>query len=132
MEYGVLKPYALKDKNCLHRTKGVVHLQCDLVYNPLRASLRTIHPREDKVLEEDEKFDRKVRFASRQILRCLILPSLPPYLPQVMMKNIKRVVAMFKIIGPMKDAYDRIFSWQNKLESGIAFVVSLHGHVMDM
>ncbi len=57
---GVSRSYVLKDNHCLHRAKGVVHLKCDFVYNPLRAAVRTINPREDKVLEEDEKFDRKV------------------------------------------------------------------------
>ncbi len=65
-EYGVSRPYCLKDKDCLHRAQGVVYLQCDLVYNALRAAVRTVNPREDKVLEEEEKFERKVCVASGQ------------------------------------------------------------------
>ena len=83
LESGVCKAYALKEKKCLQRGRGVVHLECDLVYHPVRACIRTINPREDKLLEEEQKFHRKVRargsfvscselIMSRQ-LQCLVL-----------------------------------------------------------
>ena len=53
--------YVLKDKHCLQSAKsGVVFLECELVYNPVRACIRTINPRESKLLEEEQKFKRKV------------------------------------------------------------------------
>lgn len=58
---GVPKMYVLKDKHCLQSAKsGVVFLECELVYNPVRACIRTINPRESKLLEEEQKFKRKV------------------------------------------------------------------------
>ena len=38
---------------------GVVMLECDLVYNYIRAAVRAFKPREVKMTEE--KFNRKVR-----------------------------------------------------------------------
>lgn len=36
----------------------------DVIYNPIRAAIRTINPREPKVLFEPPKFKRQVGFAS--------------------------------------------------------------------
>lgn len=60
LKSGKLHWYALKDKQCLQRESGEVALECELVYNCVRASLRTIKPREMKVLEEEQRFQRKV------------------------------------------------------------------------
>ena len=54
------KPYTLKSKNYLERAKGVVYIECELVFNPVRAAIRTINPREHQLLEAEEKFSRKV------------------------------------------------------------------------
>ena len=58
---GTAKMYALKDKHCNMKAKagGVVMLDCDLVYNHIRAGIRTFRPREVQMTEE--KFNRKVR-----------------------------------------------------------------------
>ena len=55
--------YALKDKHCNMKAKagGVVMLECDLVYNHVRAAVRTFKPREVKMMEKEEKFNRKAR-----------------------------------------------------------------------
>lgn len=53
-------PYALKTKNYLEQAKGVVYIECAVVYNPLRAAVRTINPREHKLLEPEETFSMKV------------------------------------------------------------------------
>ena len=60
LENGVSKVYVLKDRHCLQCAKGVVFLECELVYNPVRACIRTINPRETKLLDEEQKFKRKV------------------------------------------------------------------------
>ena len=69
LESGVTRMYVLKDKHLLQSAKGVVFLECELVYNPVRACIRTINPRESKLLEEEQKFKRKVSFP-------LVLPGL--------------------------------------------------------
>ena len=40
---------------------GVVTLECDLVFNYIRAGIRTFKPREVKMIAKEEKFNRKVR-----------------------------------------------------------------------
>lgn len=40
---------------------GVVDLECDLVYNPIRAGIRTFLPKEVRMMEEEETFKTKVR-----------------------------------------------------------------------
>ena len=53
----------LKDKHCNMKAKagGVVKLECYFVYNHIRAAIRTFKPREVKMMEKEEKFNRKVR-----------------------------------------------------------------------
>lgn len=36
-------------------------MDTDLVYNPVRAMIRTVNPREGKLLEDEQKFKKKVR-----------------------------------------------------------------------
>lgn len=50
--------YQLKDKKCTLRSKGQILLELTLIYNPLRAAIRTINPREDKFITPDVKFKR--------------------------------------------------------------------------
>lgn len=52
--------YALKDKNCQARSRGVLHIETEFVYNPVRAMIRTINPKENKLLESEQKFKKKV------------------------------------------------------------------------
>lgn len=52
--------FALKDRHCLSRARGVLFIEAELIYNPVRAMIRTVNPREDKLLEPEEKFKRKV------------------------------------------------------------------------
>lgn len=61
LEPGVNKGYILKDKRCLEAAKGVLFLKCELVYQPVRAALRTLKPRECKLMEKEAPFQRKVR-----------------------------------------------------------------------
>lgn len=61
LEPGVNKGYVLKDKQCLAAAKGVLFLKCELVYQPFRAGLRTLKPRECKLMEKEAPFQRKVR-----------------------------------------------------------------------
>ena len=52
--------YQLKDKTLEKRAKGHLIMTLDLIYNPIRAAVRTINPREAKVLYEPPKFKRQV------------------------------------------------------------------------
>lgn len=52
--------FALKDKHCLSRSRGVLHVETEFVYNPVRAMIRTVNPRENKLLEDEQGFKKKV------------------------------------------------------------------------
>ncbi|KAJ1361380.1 hypothetical protein KIN20_020611 [Parelaphostrongylus tenuis] len=48
--------YALKNKKLNARVKGKILLELDVIWNPIRAALRTFKPRERKFMEMDRKF----------------------------------------------------------------------------
>lgn len=60
LELGVNKGYVLKNKHCMKMARGVLYLKCELVYQPVRAGLRTLKPRECKLMEKEAPFRRKV------------------------------------------------------------------------
>ncbi|XP_064390828.1 multiple C2 and transmembrane domain-containing protein 1-like [Halichondria panicea] len=100
VQSGVCLAYPLKTKNCLERAKGVVFVECELVYNPLRAAIRTINPREHKYLEAEEKFSRKV-----------------------LMNNISRVTQLIRTIVATVELVKSFFSWEDKMKSSCAFII---------
>ena len=53
--------YQLKDKSLERRAKGHLILTLDVEFNPIRAAVRTINPRDPKVMFEPPKFKRAVR-----------------------------------------------------------------------
>ena len=57
---GEKRLYQLKNKSLESRVKGHLILTLDVAYNPVRASVRTINPRDPKVMYEPPKFKRAV------------------------------------------------------------------------
>eukprot|EP00731_Ephydatia_muelleri_P035092 Em0096g11a len=95
---GTAKMYALKDKHCNMKAKagGVVMLDCDLVYNHIRAGIRTFRPREVQMTEE--KFNRKV-----------------------MMSNIRRATYLGRTLLSTWHFIQSLWSWEDKWLSAISF-----------
>ena len=60
IQTGVKKWYTLKDKRCVTRSKGQILLELSLTYNPIRASIRTVNPKETMIVTPDPKFKRSV------------------------------------------------------------------------
>lgn len=55
--------YALKDKKLRSRAKGnspQILLEMNLVWNPIRACIRTLNPKEEKYMQTEVKFKRQV------------------------------------------------------------------------
>lgn len=52
--------YQLKNKSLEGRAKGHLILTLDFIYNPIRGAVRTINPRDPKILYEPPKFKRQV------------------------------------------------------------------------
>ncbi|XP_010619302.1 multiple C2 and transmembrane domain-containing protein 2 isoform X2 [Fukomys damarensis] len=97
---GELSCYVLKNKDLEQAFKGVIYLEMDLIYNPVKASLRTFTPREKRFVEDSRKLSKKI--LSRDVDR------------------VKRLtVAIWNTIQFLKSC----FQWESALRSTMAFVV---------
>ncbi|XP_073509418.1 multiple C2 and transmembrane domain-containing protein 2 [Phyllobates terribilis] len=67
VRHGHQVAYLLKNKDLSSASKGVVHLEIDLIFNPVRASIRTFHPKEKRFIEDNPKFSKKI--LSRNVYR---------------------------------------------------------------
>ncbi|XP_025748850.1 multiple C2 and transmembrane domain-containing protein 2 isoform X4 [Callorhinus ursinus] len=94
--------YVLKNKDLEQAFKGVIYLEMDLIYNPVKASIRTFTPREKRFVEDTRKLSKKI--LSRDVDR------------------VKRItMAMWSTIQFLKSC----FQWESTLRSAVAFVVFL-------
>ncbi|KAL2791103.1 multiple C2 and transmembrane domain-containing protein 2 isoform 10, partial [Daubentonia madagascariensis] len=91
--------YVLKNKDLEQAFKGVIYLEMDLIYNPVKASIRTFTPREKRFVEDSRKLSKKI--LSRDVDR------------------VKRItMAIWNTIQFLKSC----FQWESTLRSTIAFV----------
>ncbi|MXQ82753.1 hypothetical protein E5288_WYG022770 [Bos mutus] len=94
--------YVLKNKDLEQAFKGVIYLEMDLIYNPIKASIRTFTPREKRFVEDGRKLSKKI--LSRDVDR------------------VKRLtMAIWNTIQFLKSC----FQWESTLRSTVAFVVFL-------
>ena len=64
IEPGKKKWFALKDKKMRCRAKGAnpqILMEMDLVWNPIRASIRTLNPKEEKYMQVENSLIAKLR-----------------------------------------------------------------------
>ena len=55
--------YALKEKKLYARAKGLqpqIQLEMNVVWNPLKAAIRVLEPKEEKLVQQDAKFKRQL------------------------------------------------------------------------
>ncbi|XP_037365937.1 multiple C2 and transmembrane domain-containing protein 2 isoform X1 [Talpa occidentalis] len=94
--------YMLKNKDLEQAFKGVIYLEMELIYNPVKASIRSFTPREKRFIEDGRKLSKKI--LSRDVDR------------------VKRItMAIWNTIQFLKSC----FQWESTLRSTIAFVVFL-------
>ncbi|XP_064336615.1 multiple C2 and transmembrane domain-containing protein 2 isoform X2 [Camelus dromedarius] len=94
--------YVLKNKDLEQAFKGVIYLEMDVIYNPVKASLRTFTPREKRLVEDSRKLSKKI--LSRDVDR------------------VKRItMAIWNTVQFLKSC----FQWESTLRSAVAFVVFL-------
>lgn len=60
VQNGKRKLYALKDKKLAQRTKGSIELEIDVIYNPVKAIIKTVNPRDEKYIIPETKFKVQV------------------------------------------------------------------------
>ncbi|XP_068954611.1 multiple C2 and transmembrane domain-containing protein 2 isoform X1 [Petaurus breviceps papuanus] len=94
--------YVLKNKDLEQASKGVIYLEMDVIYNPVKASIRTFTPREKRFVEDSRKLSKKI--LSRDVDR------------------VKKItMAIWNTVQFLKSC----FQWESTLRSIIAFVVFL-------
>ncbi|XP_040914799.1 multiple C2 and transmembrane domain-containing protein 1 isoform X1 [Toxotes jaculatrix] len=71
---GEQKSYVLKNKELTAPTKGVVYLEIDVIYNTVKAALRTVVPAEQKFMEEEPKVSKHLLQQNfNRVKRCIMV-----------------------------------------------------------
>ena len=122
LESGVSKDYALKDKSCTSRGRGVLFITCDMVFHPIRAGIIVFTPK-DRIPEERAKLQTKVCNVWSCDLSC-DSHIYCEYYGQVLMNNIRRVTALVNMLMLVFSYYHKMWSWEDKKFSAISLVVS--------
>ncbi|XP_067937868.1 multiple C2 and transmembrane domain-containing protein 1-like [Watersipora subatra] len=99
IDNGVQKWYGLKDRKLFNRVKGEVLLELDLVFNHVKAAIRTFNPREERMLQDEPKF--KISLFKR---------------------NVNRVRAIGASLMAAKDCWQSLVDWHNPTKTLVAFL----------
>ncbi|XP_044745710.1 multiple C2 and transmembrane domain-containing protein-like isoform X2 [Coccinella septempunctata] len=97
--------FALKDKKLRLRAKGnnpQILLEMYLTWNPLRACIRTLNPREEKYMQSEVKFKR-----------------------QVFLKNVMRLKVFIILFYEFLKIFENCFEWESTIQSFAALSVWL-------
>uniref|UniRef100_A0A8C5E240 Multiple C2 and transmembrane domain-containing protein 1-like n=1 Tax=Gouania willdenowi TaxID=441366 RepID=A0A8C5E240_GOUWI len=71
---GERKAYGLKNKELSGPTKGVLYLEIDVIYNTVKAALRTVVPAEHKYMEEEPKVSKQLLQQNfNRVKRCIMV-----------------------------------------------------------
>ncbi|XP_030636827.1 multiple C2 and transmembrane domain-containing protein 1 [Chanos chanos] len=72
IQNGERKAYALKSKELTGPTKGVIFLEIDVIYNAVKAGLRTLVPIEQKYFEEEPRVSKQLLLRNfNRVRRCV-------------------------------------------------------------
>ncbi|XP_050966039.1 multiple C2 and transmembrane domain-containing protein 1 isoform X4 [Labeo rohita] len=73
IQNGERKAYALKSKELTGPTKGVIFLEIDVIYNVVKAGLRTLIPIEQKYIEEEPRVSKQLLLQNfNRVRRCIM------------------------------------------------------------
>lgn len=92
--------YQLKDKRLQCQAKGHLIMSLAVVYNPIRASIRTFNPKEERILDETPRFRR-----------------------QLLQQNVDRLTNLIRSIIATGEFIQSLFTWKYKLRSAFAFSI---------
>ncbi|XP_043101743.1 multiple C2 and transmembrane domain-containing protein 2 isoform X3 [Puntigrus tetrazona] len=90
----------LRKENLRGLSKGSVVLELEVIYNSIKASIRTFTPREQKFMEDNAKFSKKV-----------------------LARNVLRVRNLYRAICHTNQFIKSCFQWESVQRSIIAFLV---------
>ncbi|XP_054916632.1 multiple C2 and transmembrane domain-containing protein 1 isoform X4 [Poeciliopsis prolifica] len=97
---GIQRAYLLKNKELTAPTKGVIYLEMEVVYNTIKAALKTVVPPEQKYVEEEPK-------VSKQLLQ----------------QNFNRVKRCIMVLFSFGTYINSCFEWESSQRSITAFIV---------
>ncbi|XP_020625848.1 multiple C2 and transmembrane domain-containing protein 1-like isoform X1 [Orbicella faveolata] len=97
---GEKRLYQLKNKSLESRAKGHLILTLDVEFNPIRAAVRTVNPRDPKIMFEAPKFKRAL-----------------------LQRNIDRVNKLVASLVSTGAFVQSLFTWQYKFRSAFAFAI---------
>ncbi|XP_051749490.1 multiple C2 and transmembrane domain-containing protein 1 isoform X4 [Ctenopharyngodon idella] len=73
IQNGERKAYALKSKELTGPTKGVIFLEIDVIYNVVKAGMRTLIPIEQKYIEEEPRVSKQLLLQNfNRMRRCIM------------------------------------------------------------
>ncbi|GAB6031201.1 hypothetical protein CHUAL_009020 [Chamberlinius hualienensis] len=102
IQNGERKWYQLKDKKLHGRVKGQILLEMEVAYNSIRSCIRTFNPKEEKYMEQEEKFKR-----------------------QVFVNNVLRVREMIRFFIDGANFIQSCWEWESPIRSCVTFVIFL-------
>ncbi|XP_053734907.1 multiple C2 and transmembrane domain-containing protein 1-like isoform X3 [Synchiropus splendidus] len=71
---GEIKGYVLKNKELTGPTKGTIYLEIDVIYNTVKAALRSLVPAEKKYIEEEPKVSKNLLQQNfLRVKRCIMV-----------------------------------------------------------
>ncbi|XP_051062450.1 multiple C2 and transmembrane domain-containing protein 2 [Phodopus roborovskii] len=94
--------YVLKNKDLEQAFKGLIYLEMELIYNPVKASIRTFTPKEKRFVEDSRKLSKKI-----------------------LSRDADRVKRLTMAVWNTIQFFKSCFQWESTLRSSIAFVVFL-------
>ncbi|KAM6981306.1 multiple C2 and transmembrane domain-containing protein 2 [Aplochiton taeniatus] len=90
----------LKKEDLGGLSKGTITLELDVIFNPVRACVKTFHPKERKFMEDNLKFSKKI-----------------------LSRNVLRVRNLYKAIMSTLQYIKSCFQWESVQRSVIAFLI---------
>ncbi|KAM8792627.1 multiple C2 and transmembrane domain-containing protein 1 isoform 1-T1 [Eudromia elegans] len=74
IQNGEQKAYVLKNKQLTGPTKGVIYLEIDVIFNAVKASIRTLMPKEQKYIEEENRLSKQLLLRNFiRVKRCVMV-----------------------------------------------------------
>ncbi|XP_029860798.1 multiple C2 and transmembrane domain-containing protein 1 isoform X2 [Aquila chrysaetos chrysaetos] len=74
IQNGEQKAYVLKNKELTGPTKGVIYLEIDVIFNAVKASIRTLMPKEQKYIEEEDRLSKQLLLRNFiRMKRCIMV-----------------------------------------------------------
>ncbi|XP_074521891.1 multiple C2 and transmembrane domain-containing protein 2-like isoform X2 [Halichoeres trimaculatus] len=92
--------YPLKKEDLGGLSKGSITLELEVIFNPVRASIRTFQPKERRFMEDNPKFSKKT-----------------------LARNVLRVQTLFRAIRSTLQYIKSCFQWESVQRSLLAFLV---------